>query len=137
VADGPSDAVFKLSDFPAHLGQGAKVLRMEQFDGTPSWYQRYGAATESDGVEGRLVSMHTFSESWDSWEMHPLGDELVICTEGTIVLHQDIDGEEHTVELHAGEAVVNPPGAWHTADVTGRCSAVFVTAGRGTEVRPR
>ena len=132
--DGP---VFDLSQFPVHLGSGARVIRLEQFDGTPGWYERYGRSTASDGGDGRLVSLHTFSQSWDSWEMHPRGDELVACVAGSIVLHQEIGDETHTVELHAGEAVVNPPGAWHTADVTDTCTALFITAGAGTEVRPR
>jgi hypothetical protein len=38
---------------------------------------------------------------------------------------------------HACEAVVNPPGARHTADIDGRATALFITAGRGTRVRPR
>jgi mannose-6-phosphate isomerase-like protein (cupin superfamily) len=132
-----SDAVFDLSHFPVHLGLGARVVRLEEFDGSPDWYQRYGSSVAGDGLEGRLVSMHTFSESWDTWEMHPNGDELVACVAGSIVLHQEIDGEQHTVELQAGEAVVNPPGTWHTADVTGPCTAFFITAGAGTEIRPR
>lgn len=128
---------FDLSTFPVHLGLGARAERLSEFDGTPEWYQRYGADTADDGAEGRLVSMHTFSEPWDSWEMHPDGEELVLCTEGSMVLHQERGDERATVELRAGEAVVNPRGTWHTADVTGRATAVFVTAGRGTEVRPR
>jgi mannose-6-phosphate isomerase-like protein (cupin superfamily) len=132
-----TDLVFNLSEFPVHLGGGATAMPMERFDGTPDWYMRYGEATAADGAEGRLVSMFTFTESWDSWEMHPEGHELVACVAGSMVLHQEIDGVARTVELHAGEAVVNPPGAWHTADVTEPATAVFVTAGRGTEVRPR
>jgi mannose-6-phosphate isomerase-like protein (cupin superfamily) len=130
-------AAFDLTSFPVHLGSGAKVERLEQFDGTPAWYQRYGEAHADDGVEGRLVSMHTFTESWDSWEMHPSGDELVVCVEGTVVLHQEIGDERHTVALGPGDAVVNPPGAWHTADVSGRATCCFITAGWGTRVRPR
>jgi mannose-6-phosphate isomerase-like protein (cupin superfamily) len=132
-----SDAVFDLSQFPVHLGSGARVVRLEQFDGSPDWYQRYGAATASDGSEGRLVSLHSFSDSWDTWEMHPNGEELVVCLEGSVVLHQEIGPDRVTVELGKGEAVVNPPGAWHTADVTEPCTALFITAGAGTEIRPR
>jgi quercetin dioxygenase-like cupin family protein len=69
--------------------------------------------------------------------MHPKGDELVLCVSGSMVLHQELDGVETTVELQPGEYVVNPPGAWHTADVDAPCTAVFVTAGTGTQVRPR
>ena len=83
------------------------------------------------------MSLHTFTEPWDSWEVHPVGHELVVCTDGELTLHQEVDGEVRTVVLRAGEAVVNDPGVWHTADVDGTATALFVTAGEGTQVRPR
>lgn len=128
---------FDLSKYPAHLGLGARVERLDEFDGTPQWYASYGEAHADDGVEGRLVSMHTFDEPWTTWEMHPNGDELVLCVRGRIVLHQETDSVTRTVTLDAGDAVVNPPGAWHTADVDRPTTAVFITAGTGTEIRPR
>jgi mannose-6-phosphate isomerase-like protein (cupin superfamily) len=131
------DPTFDLATFPVHLGLGARVERLSRFDGTPEWYERYGAEHAADGDEGRLVTIHTFDSSWDSWEMHPRGEELVLCVEGSITLHQELDGVTTTVTLTAGRAVVNPPGAWHTADVGDRCTAVFVTAGAGTEIRGR
>lgn len=73
------DLTFDLSRFPVHLGLVATVVRLDEFDGTPEWYQRNGAAHADDGVEGRLVSLHTVSEPWDSWEVHPRGEELVVC----------------------------------------------------------
>jgi quercetin dioxygenase-like cupin family protein len=69
--------------------------------------------------------------------MHPKGAELVVCTAGEITLHQEIEGGVRTVALTTGEAVINPPGVWHTADITGSCTAIFITAGVGTEIRPR
>jgi quercetin dioxygenase-like cupin family protein len=134
MADEPA---FDLSRFPVHLGLGASVVPQEEFTGSPDWYERYGERNAGDGTEGRLVSMHTFDRSWDSWEMHPKGDELVVCTAGSITLHQEIDGATTTVTLGVGDAVINPPGAWHTADVDGTATALFVTAGEGTQVRPR
>jgi mannose-6-phosphate isomerase-like protein (cupin superfamily) len=128
---------FDLQTFPAHLGLGARVEPQEEFDGTPDWYMRYGLRNADDGTEGRLVSMFTFSAPWDSWEMHPDGEELVVCVDGSMVLHQELNGEQRTVELRAGQAVVNPRGAWHTADVERRATAVFITAGAGTQVRAR
>ena len=128
---------FELARFPVHLGLGATVAHLEEFDGSPEWYERYGAAFEGDGADGRLVSIHAFDAPWDSWEMHPHGAELVACVAGRITLHQEIDGEDRVAVLDAGQAIVNPPGVWHTADIDGEATALFVTAGLGTEIRPR
>lgn len=123
---------------PIHLGLGAKAMPQPEFTGM-EWYAAYGARyDETDGAEGRLVSLYTFAESWDSWEMHPQGDEVVVCLEGSMTLHQEMaDGSEATVTLGKGDYAINPPGAWHTADVDGKATALFITAGLGTEHRPR
>ena len=128
---------FRLAEIPVHLGVGATATPQPLFTGGPDWYQAYAERNAADGSEGRLVTLHTFTESWDSWEVHPLGEELVVCIEGAITLHQELNGEARSVTIQAGEAVVNPPGAWHTADVTGSATALFITAGAGTEVRSR
>lgn len=128
--------VFALRTFPAHLGLGATVVREPEFTGA-AFYEAYGERHAKDGVEGRLVSMHSFDTSWDEWEMHPVGAELVVCTSGEITLHQEKDGEVRTVTLGPGDAVINEPGVWHTADVDGLATALFITAGAGTEHRPR
>lgn len=49
---------------------------------------------------------------------------------------QDLDGAEHVVALHPGQAVINPPGVWHTARVHEPGVGLFITPGRGTEVKP-
>lgn len=133
------DPVFSLSTNPVHLGLGATVVREPAFTGDVSWYAGYGERHGDDGVEGRLVSLHTFTAPWDVWEVHPLGEELVVCTAGQMTVHQKDgpDGEVRTVVLRAGDAVINPVGWWHTADVEGTATALFVTAGEGTENIPR
>jgi quercetin dioxygenase-like cupin family protein len=125
-----------LERFPVHLGLGATAVREPEFS-SMEWYEAYGARHAADGVEGRLVSMHTFASPWSSWEMHPKGAELVVCTAGIITLHQEIEGGVRTVTLRPGEGVINPPGVWHTADADHPSTALFVTAGVGTENRPR
>lgn len=129
--------ITQLSQFPAHLGLGATCEREPEFTGAMEWYARYAERHADDGAEGRLVSMHTFSESWGSWEMHPDGAELVLCTAGTLVLVQEVDGATRSLTLRPGDYAINPPGVWHTADVEGEATAVFITAGRGTQGRPR
>ena len=58
---------FDLARSTVHLGLGAKVARLPEFDGTMQWYQRYGQAHGSDGKEGRLVSIHSFISDWSTW----------------------------------------------------------------------
>lgn len=127
---------FNLEKYPVHLGLGAVVVRQPEFNGV-QWYAEYGQRTEADGSEGRLVTMHRFSAPWDTWEMHPQGDELVVCIHGRMTLIQEVDGQEVREQLQAGEAIINPRGVWHTADVDGEAAAFFITAGAGTEVRER
>ena len=126
-----------LSERFIHLGLGATAEAQPSFDGM-AWYEGYGQRHDGDGAEGRLVSMYTFTESWDSWEMHPVGTEVVLCTAGEMTLHQEhAEGTADRVTIRAGEYAINPPGTWHTADVAGEATAVFITAGLGTEHRPR
>lgn len=128
----------KLAEFPVHLGLGATAVGLPRFTGDMAWYQDYAAAHAADGAEARLVSMHGFSADWTVWEMHPLGAELVVCTAGRITLIQEqADGAQSRIALEAGDYAINPPGVWHTADVAEPSTALFVTAGLGTEHRAR
>ena len=126
-----------LHTYPVHLGLGATAVPQPAFEGM-AWYEAYARRTAADGAEGRLVSLYDFSESWDSWEMHPAGDELVICTSGRITLIQErADGGFHSESLEPGQYAINAAGTWHTADVDGTASVLFITAGQGTQHRPR
>ena len=124
--------------FPVHLGLGATAVAEPAFTGDINWYQAYVDRHLADGTEGRLVSMHTFDRSWEWWEMHPHGSELVLCTSGQITLLQEhSNGSLSKIVLDAGQYAVNPPLVWHTADVQIASTAVFITAGFGTQHRVR
>ena len=126
----------RLETHPIHLGRGATAVVEPEFTGM-EWYADYAARHASDGNEGRLVSMYTFTEPWDAWEMHPNGAEVVVCTAGEITLLQERDGGEVRTTLRAGEYAINEPGTWHTADVAQSATALFITSGLGTQHRPR
>jgi len=126
----------KLSERPVHLGLGATAVTQPVFSGM-EWYAAYGERHASDGPEARLVSMFTFDEAWDCWEMHPEGHEVVVCTAGSMTLVQQVDGAELRTVLEPGDYAINEPGVWHTADVDSSATALFITAGVGTEHRPR
>ncbi len=122
---------------PLHIGLGGRVIEQPPFTGM-AWYADYVLRNGDDGPEGRLVSAHRFTENWDSWEMHPAGEEAVICMAGNIVLHQELaDGSTAMMTLQPGDYAVNPAGCWHTADIVDEATVLFITAGWGTEHRPR
>ncbi|MEL6473606.1 MAG: cupin domain-containing protein [Pseudomonadota bacterium] len=130
-------AAASLSQCFIHLGLGATAVPQPAFTGM-DWYQAYGARHGDDGAEGRLVSLYTFDAPWDSWEMHPEGSEVVLCLSGEMILIQEHPGgQTETVTLKANEYAINPPGTWHTADVSGTATVLFITAGLGTQHRTR
>lgn len=129
----------RLNEHPIHLGpQGAASIEPPMTG--PEWFDGYGARHEADGAEGRLVTEFSFSESWDMWEAHPAGAEIVICISGGCTLLQEqADGRVERVPLTAGSYAVNPAGVWHTAELAPgeRATCIFITPGEGTEHRPR
>lgn len=127
-----------LSEHPVHLGLGATAEVEPAFTGDMAWYEAYVARHADDRHEGRLVSLHRFEASWTSWEMHPAGDEVVVCVDGRMTLIQEqADGGPHAITLGPGQYAINPAGVWHTADVSEPATALFITAGLGTEHRAR
>jgi quercetin dioxygenase-like cupin family protein len=125
-----------LTKNPVHLGRGATAVKQPEFTGV-EWYAGYMQRNASDGTEGRLVAMFTFDGPWEGWEVHPNGHEVVLCTAGEITLIQEIGGKEVRTTLTPGEYAINPPGVWHTADIAKKATCVFITAGAGTQGRPR
>jgi quercetin dioxygenase-like cupin family protein len=131
-------AVRSITSSPVHLGLGAVAVPQVEMTGGVDWYQAYEARTAADGAEGRLVAQFSFDAPWTMWEMHPHGDELVLCLAGAMTLHQERpDGSVVTLALGPGDYAINGPGVWHTADVEGSATALFITAGMGTEHRVR
>ncbi|RVQ67887.1 cupin domain-containing protein [Croceicoccus ponticola] len=122
-----------MGDRFAHLGEAGSAKVQPAFAGS-EWYEDYVNRT---GGEGRLVALHDFAEDWTDWEMHPAGDEMVVCTKGAMVLIQQNPDGDIRIPLNAGEYAINPAGVWHTADACGACTALFVTPARDTAHRPR
>ena len=104
-------AAFSMTAFPLHLGLGATAEVEPLFTGAMDWYEEYISRHAQDGAEGRLVSMHKFNVSWEMWEMHPHGSEVVLCTSRSMILHiEDPDGACSAVTLGLGQYAFNAPG---------------------------
>ncbi|MFE6666126.1 cupin domain-containing protein [Streptomyces sp. NPDC057697] len=122
---------------PVHLGLGSRAKPVEGFAWNPEVLQAYSAAVAADGAEGRMVAIFDGDGPGDHWERHPAGDELVVCLSGSVTVTRDADGVPDRVLLGPGEATVTPAGTWHAVDMAGPTCILTVTAGLGTEHRPR
>ena len=92
-------------------------------------------ANNYEGFVGcELISCHTFENDWDTWEIHPKGDEVVLLLSGkvTFVFKKD-HGEESVVLSESGDYAIVPRNTWHTARVTEKTSVLFITPGEGTQ----
>jgi uncharacterized cupin superfamily protein len=85
----------------------------------------------------RLISHFSFDKDWETWEMHPAGEEFVCLLPGRVDLILEQGGVENTVQLStSGSSVLVPRGIWHTAKVHTPSSMLFITPGEGTQNRP-
>lgn len=117
-----------------HLTAGLRAEPVVPFD---SDYPAYLAAHCTADDPGRLVSMFVTTEDWTSWEVHPLGDEVVIVVSGRAEFLQEIGGTVRRTVVGPLEAIVNPAGVWHSANVIEPFTALYLTPGPGTDHRPR
>jgi uncharacterized cupin superfamily protein len=61
------------------------------------------------------------------WDCHRGGDEMVIVISGVALFIQEIDGAQVRTRVTAGQAMLNPAGTWHTADVEEPFAAGYAT----------
>ncbi|MGP1387027.1 MAG: cupin domain-containing protein [Thainema sp.] len=84
----------------------------------------------------QLVSYFTFDQDWDTWEMHPAGDEVVYLLSGQVEFILQQDAAEIKVQMNTpGTFLIVPQGVWHTAKVYAPSSMLFITPGAGTQNR--
>lgn len=127
-------AVLDLTLDAVHLSDQQAAIPVLAFEHR---YDEYVAKHCVGGEVGRLVTMYTSTERWGSWETHPAGDELVLVLSGRAEFIQLIDGVERRVVVGKNQAIINPAGVAHTANVIEPFAALYVTPGPGTSHRPR
>lgn len=108
-------------------------LGVDQLQVTPTIYQQldqlYG-----DFRSHVLVSSYAFTQDWPTWEMHPVGDEIVVLLSGKAEFILRQDSADHSIGLSVpGSYIVVPKGAWHTAHISEPTSMLFITPGEGTQ----
>jgi mannose-6-phosphate isomerase-like protein (cupin superfamily) len=126
-------AALDLTSTYLHLGEGPDVTVVPV---TPDFWPTIDDRT--DLQRGRLVTSFVHDGDWDVWEMHPVGDEVIVVLGGSTTFHLDDDrGSVSQVRVDAPAAVVVPTGTWHTADVHEPGPILVITWGEGTQHRPR
>jgi len=122
---------FDLATTYLALADGPDARRIEV---GPDFWQ---TIDQRDDLAERLVAIFAYDADWNSWEVHPDGDEIVVLLSGAVDLVLDLPGGERTVELRNRNAAVVPRGVWHTANVRCPSEALHITRGAGTTHRPR
>ena len=127
-----SDAAQPLTETYLELRNDGSVGRIAV---TPEFWQEL--MTGKRQLEGRLVMAFEVSEDMAHWEKHPAGDEVLLLMSGAVTVILEQAGGEQRVEVSAGEAYCVPRDTWHRIEVRQAGKIVFMTAGEGTEHRPR
>lgn len=85
-----------------------------------------------------LVTTASFDTNWPTWEIHPNGDEIVVLMSGAVDFVLETAEGHRTMEVRKpGDYAFVPKGTWHTANPLQPTTMLFITAGEGTNVRPR
>ncbi len=105
------------------------------FDGES--FEQYTRELCTDELPGRIIMIEESPESWSAWECHLIGDEVVYVLEGSGRFLQNTGEGVTTIPFKAGDAVINPRGVWHTADVDSPMRAMYLTPCPGTVHRNR
>jgi mannose-6-phosphate isomerase-like protein (cupin superfamily) len=128
------DKAPELGSTYVHLGEGGAATPIPV---TERFWPDLSSGKLPELEEGRLVTQFSFDGEWDSWEMHPAGEELVVLVSGSVDFILDEGGVEQTVELRApGAFAVVPRETWHRARAHAPTTMLFVTPGHGTQHRP-
>lgn len=131
-----TQAALNFSSTFLRLRPDARVDRLPYDD---SFWPRLMNGELGDFRNEYLVSFYSFDKSWEQWEVHPNGDEIVVLLQGSVDFIVELpDGSTQRIEVRRqGDFVFVPKGCWHTCDLLSAASMLFITAGEGTMGRPR
>ncbi|MET0752572.1 MAG: cupin [Pyrinomonadaceae bacterium] len=114
------------------LGKTGEIKRLE---GGDKFWTLAPEEIEKFGREW-LITEFYFDADWESWEMHPNGEEIVYLLSGAMDLTLEKDGESQIIELRSKGLTVVPRGTWHTAKVFEPSNVLVITLGDETQTRP-
>ncbi len=126
---------YNLSDLTENYLSLGKTGEIKQLEGGAKFWTLAPEEIEKFGKEW-LITEFYFDADWESWEMHPNGEEIVYLLSGAMDLTLEKDGESQTIELRSKGLTVVPRGTWHTAKVFEPSNVLVITLGDETQTRP-
>ncbi len=126
------DGIFDLRQTYLHL-VGAGDARPVPI--TPDFWEEVAEGQHPELDEGRLVAIYTFDRDWDTWEMHPAGEEAVYVLSGKVILVLGDGPHSQRLELGPEHGAVVPRGVWHRFVVLRAAQVLHITPGGGTQHR--
>ncbi len=99
---------FDLTQTSCTSGSASTATPLPDFTWSPESMAAHDARFASDGNEGRLVCVPPQDATWDSWERHPAGEEVVFLLSGRVDVVQEIDGVRTRHGAAAGPGVGQP-----------------------------
>ena len=128
-----SESAFRFPETFVHLGHDGSAVPLQV---TETFWPDLVAGKYDHLGPGRLVTFFEFESDWDTWEMHPQGEELVCLFSGSMDFVLERPEGNVRVELREpGAFLLVPRGTWHTARVHAPSRALLVTPGEGTQHR--
>ena len=76
---------------------------------------------------GQILSVFSYSDTWDYQERHPDGEELAVVLEGSINFLLDDGSGERGVRVEAGYGCLVPTGVWHRIAPLVPSTLLFIT----------
>lgn len=114
------------------LGAGGAL---QTFEGGDAFWNLSAEKFDEIG-KSWLITEFEFTEDWQTWEMHPHGEEIVYLLSGAMDLTLDRDGDLQTLELRGKGLIIIPRHTWHTAKVLEPSKMLVITFGKDTQVKP-
>jgi len=96
----------------------------------------WATIASNPGAGGTLVTVGAGEGDWPHWEMHPLGDEVLVLLEGRVRMVFEREGGDEAFDMAPGSTLVVPRGTWHRALDQRGLRMLFLTYGAGTQHKP-
>ena len=124
-----------LSDFTQNYALLGKSGEINLLEGGDAFWNLPAEKFDEIG-QNWLITEFEFEEDWQTWEMHPHGEEIVYLLSGAMDLTLEKDGGKETIKLCPKGLVIIPRGTWHTAKVFEPSKMLVITFGKDTEIKP-